>query len=352
MGDGALESSDSATEGPFSMLRSHSGDVELILLGTAGGPRVWPNRAGISSALVVDGALYLVDFGYGACRQVKAAGLEFAAIRAGFVTHLHSDHVSDLANLLLYGWFESLEGVTRPVRLCGPGSRGAVPPPSRGVADPGVVCPEEPAPGFAATVQGLLRAFATDVNDRIRDNGRRHPDRLLATRDIELPAGVPFHPERDPAPPMEPFVIYRDERVEVSAVLVRHAPMVPAYAFRFDTAAGAVVFSGDTGVCDNVVTLAGGADVLVHEVIDEEWLRERYAGAGDPVARAMVAHHTTAHTSIADVGRVARKAGVGTLVLNHFVPGEIDRPRWHRAADHFDGTLIVGDDLDRVPLRR
>ncbi|MQA09765.1 MAG: MBL fold metallo-hydrolase [Pseudonocardiaceae bacterium] len=325
--------------------------TELVLLGTAGGPRVRADRAGISSAVVVGDALYLVDFGYGACRQIKLAGLDLAELRAGFVTHLHSDHASDLANLLLYGWYENLEGTARPVELYGPGSRGSVPPGAAELGEAAIVCPDEPAPGLAAMVRYLLRAHATDVNDRIRDNGRRHPDELLKAFDIELPAGVPFEADTAPAPAMEPFVVYRDDRVRVSAILVWHAPMAPSYAFRFDTEDGAVVVSGDTGVCDNIVTLATGADVLVHEVIDEKWVHGQYHGR-DPVARAMIAHHTEAHTSIPDTGRIAHKAGVHTLVLTHFVPGAIDRPRWHEAANHFDGRLIIGEDLDRIPLSR
>jgi ribonuclease BN (tRNA processing enzyme) len=327
---------------------TQSSEPAVVLLGTAGGPRVWGARAGISSALVLGGAVYLVDLGYGACRQFKLAGLDFGALRAGFVTHLHSDHIADLANLLLYGWFENLEEVASPVRLYGPGSRGQAPP--LGTDAGGLVCPEQPVPGFADTVRKLVEAFATDVNDRMADNARSHPSRLLRAQDIELPEEVAFHPETAPAPPMEPIPVYRDEHVTVSAVLVRHAPMVPAFAFRFDTEHGSVVFSGDTGYCDNVVALATGADILVHEVIDEQWVRRRYGSAKTAVVEAMIAHHTSAHTSIPDVGRVAEKAGVGTLVLNHFVPGEIDRPRWHEASEHFSGNLIVGTDLDRIPL--
>ncbi|MGW5746773.1 MBL fold metallo-hydrolase [Amycolatopsis sp. NPDC003861] len=326
--------------------------TEIVLLGTAGGPRLQASRAGIASAVVVGDALYLVDFGYGACRQLTLAGLELGRLRAGFVTHLHSDHVADLANLVLYGLVEDLGAASGPVRLYGPGSRGAVAPPSAGLDGQDVVCPDDPVPGFAATVRHLYQAFATDINDRMRDNGCGHPDLLLAAHDIALPAGVPFDPETAPAPPMDPFRVYHDERVEVSAILVRHAPMAPAYAFRFDTAGGSVVFSGDTGVCDNIVTLATGADVLVHEVIDELWVRQVLGGGDTPQARATIAHHTSAHTSIPDVGRIAQKAGVATLVLNHLVPGEPDRPRWHAAAEYFDGRLIVGADLDRIPLAR
>ncbi|GGN19224.1 MBL fold metallo-hydrolase [Streptomyces fuscichromogenes] len=325
--------------------------TEIVLLGTAGGPRVRASRAGIASAVVLGGAVYLVDFGYGACRQVKLAGLDLSRLRAGFVTHLHSDHIADLANLLLFGWYQNLENLARPARLLGPGSRGGLPTAAADLGPREVACPDDPTPGFAATVRHLHQAFATDINDRMRDNGRSHPDRLLAAADIELPAGVPFDPATAPAPPMEPFRVYEDELVRVTAILVHHAPMTPAYAFRFDTAEGSVVFSGDTGPCDNVVTLATGADVLVHEAIDEQWVQRAYRGE-TARERAMVAHHATAHTPIREAGLIAQKAGVGTLVLSHLVPAELDRPRWHEAADAFDGRLIVGEDLIRIPLRR
>lgn len=332
------------------MASESAGASEVVLLGVAGGPRPNHSRAGIASAVVVGDALYLVDFGYGACRQLSRAGLDLGRLRAGFLTHLHSDHVVDLPALLLFGWYENLQAVPRPALLYGPGSRGKVPPPAAGLEPPGVVCPDEPAPGFAAMVRHLRQAFATDLNDRMRDSGRPWPGRLLEARDIALPAGVAFDPDTAAAPPMDPFTVYRDDLVTVSAVLAQHAPMAPAYAFRFDTPDGAVVFSGDTGPCDNVVTLAAGADVLVHEAIDERFIR-RIAG-DTPGAQATIAHHRSAHTSPADAGRIAAKAGVRTLVLNHLVPVDPDLPGWREAAAHFDGRLIIGDDLGRIALAR
>ena len=333
------------------MASESTGTTEIVLLGVAGGPRPNHSRAGIASAVVVDGALYLVDFGYGACRQLNRAGLDLGRLRAGFVTHLHSDHIVDLPALLLFGWYENLQTVPQPARLYGPGSRGKVPPPAAGLEAPDVVSPDEPTPGFAAMVRHLGQAFATDLNDRIRDSGRPRPGRLLEeARDIALPAGIPFDPDTAAAPPMDPFTVYRDDRVTVSAVLVQHAPMAPAYAFRFDTPDGAVVYSGDTGPCGNVVTLAAGADVLVHEAIDERFIRR--IAADTPGARATIAHHLSAHTSPAYAGRIAQKAGVKTLVLNHLVPVDPDLPSWREAAAHFDGQLIIGDDLDRIAVAR
>jgi ribonuclease BN (tRNA processing enzyme) len=115
-------------------------------------------RAGIASAITVDGAVCLADFGYGAVRRLKAAGVDLGGLRAGFLTHQHSDHVGDLGNLLLYGWYQNLGAVDRPVELYGPGDRGGVPPVAHGVEEPPVVNPDQPTPGFAAMVGGLMRA--------------------------------------------------------------------------------------------------------------------------------------------------------------------------------------------------
>lgn len=330
-----------------------SSATEVILLGTSGGPRWRRDRAGIASALVVGDALYLVDCGYGTGRQMIRAGLGLDRLRGVFVTHLHSDHTIDFFSLLLFGWYEKLEGVERPVVALGPGDRGRVPPASPHLlTPPATICADSPTPGLAEMTRHLTRAFATDINDRLRDNLRRHPDDLLVARDIALPQDVSFDPDHHPCPRMRPFPIYEDDRVRVSATLVQHAPVAPAFAFRFDTDEGSVVFSGDTGVCENLIELAADADVLVHEVIDEQWVHRQYEGGRTEQQRSMIDHHLTAHTAIPDTGRVAERAGVRTLALHHFVPGELESPRWHEAAKEFSGTLVVGQDLDRIPLRR
>ena len=103
---------------------------------------------------------------------------------------------------------------------------------------------------------------------------------------------------------MDPVVIYpEDDRgVSVTATLVQHAPVFPAFGFRFDTPHGSVAFSGDTGPCDNVVRLADGADILVHEVIDVDRLTERLSrpaqlrrGPQPPGGRPLVARTGRRH---------------------------------------------------------
>ena len=154
---------------------------------------------------------------------------------------------------------------------------------------------------------------------------------------------------------MDPVEIYpRDENgVRVSAILVQHAPVFPAFGFRVDTPGGAVAFSGDTGHCDNVVRLAEGADILVHEVIDVDRLTERLRGSPNFVA--VRNHLAMAHSSPEEVGDIATRAGVGTLVLSHLVPGDGDPSdaEWvARVRPHFDGEIICGVDLDELPLSR
>ena len=109
--------------------------------------------------------------------------------------------------------------------------------------------------------------------------------------------------------------------------------------------------SGDTAPSENLVRLARGADVLVHEVLlkspgeTAEWL-------GLPPDHALVQHVVLSHTSYRDVGRIARDAGVGTLVLSHFVPGdeEVDEPAVLAAIRRFyDGPVIFGRDLLEIP---
>jgi ribonuclease BN (tRNA processing enzyme) len=140
--------------------------------------------------------------------------------------------------------------------------------------------------------------------------------------------------------------------VQVRAILVQHPPTFPSFAYRFDTADGSIVFSGDTTVCPNLVKLAHGADVLVHEVIDRAWAESRFEPPLDPDQLAAVNHLVSSHTTIEQVGGVAQRAGVSTLVLNHLVPADNPHERWLEAQEGFSGRLVVGEDLMQIGLFR
>ena len=92
--------------------------------------------------------------------------------------------------------------------------------------------------------------------------------------------------------------------VQVAAIAVIHGRAAPALAYRFDTAEGSVVFSGDTTVNDSLIALAQGADILVHQVADLGYL-ERHGTTGAALERM-----AALHTDITEVGSIAESARV------------------------------------------
>ncbi|WP_213956143.1 MULTISPECIES: MBL fold metallo-hydrolase [unclassified Variovorax] len=333
--------------------------TNLVLLGTAGGRTSWNGTplAGIASALEVDGDVYLVDFGEGWARRYFQArlGARFgnqgmAALRAAFITHMHADHVIGYPSLFTFGMTDGLANRKVPMKVFGPGRRGApipIPGPDQTAAGT-LVAPGNPNPGTVDMTELVIQTFASDINTGMREGRKPDPHSLVQAFDIRLPDGLAVDPNAETAPSMEPVLVYEDEKVRVTAVLVSHAPEFLCFAYRFDTADGAVVFSGDTGPDKNLVRLARGADVLVHEVIDTAWIDSFLPKPRNAGAEAVARHLVHSHTAAEDVGGVAQAAGVKTLVLNHFGPADASPQRWARAQDGFTGRLIVGNDLMRI----
>ena len=327
----------------------------VVTLGTAGGPRWWSGenageRSGIATAVLVDDRAYLVDAGHGVGRQMNLAGIPINSLRAVFLTHLHSDHTVDLASLAIFGMF-SLAEDQDPIRIIGPGDRGALPPVApRAVVPPDPVFAGQPTPGTSAMFRHLMAAHATDLNDRVLDGLRPSPLDRFQAEDIRIPEAAGYHPNDAPTPDgLRPFEVYSDDLVTVTATLVRHPPIAPAFAFRFDTAHGSVTLSGDTAPCDNLVRLARDTDLLLHEAIDFTWVHRAYAGGG-PTAQASIDHHTRSHTSPDQAVDIANAAGAKALALHHLVPGTAPRSVWTAAAARCRGAFVVPDDLDVLPF--
>jgi ribonuclease BN (tRNA processing enzyme) len=323
---------------------------KLVLLGTAGGPLPSTARSGIAQAVVVGGRTYLVDCGSGVTRQLRRARL-LSGLHAVFLTHLHSDHTCDYFNVFLLGW--PILQWNPPVEVYGPGpagGAGSFPPDEPGHPVP-LVGPANPTPGLVDLTEAQLRAHAYDLNVRMREAGRHDLTPLLVPHEIAVPPSVGARAPERVAPDMEPFLVHEDDRVRVTAVLVRHAPVFPAFAFRFDTAGGSVVLSGDTAPCPNLVALARSADILVHEVFDDRAAPQGDDGSWE--AQRQEHHLTTAHTGLSQVGAIAAEAGVRRLVLTHFVPGDDLLPDEHWVegiGSDFDGEVVVGHDLLELAL--
>ncbi|HWG10515.1 MAG TPA: MBL fold metallo-hydrolase [Rhodanobacteraceae bacterium] len=274
---------------------------KLILLGTAGGPTPKIDRSAPANAIVVGDDIYVIDCGNGVARQMTKAGLDLGRIRDVFITHQHSDHDADYGNLLLLAWETDLH---TPVNTYGP-------------------------PPLQRMTELFLQMDAYDIGIRERDEGRPPFAPLIVPH--EITRGGP---------------VMRDSNVRVTAALVQHPPVEPAFAYRFDCPDRSIVFSGDTRPSENLVELARGADVLVHEVIDLQAIDA--VVKNESQATRLRAHLEAAHTPMSEVGRIATEAGVKTLVLNHFVPGTPPIPDhvWYDAVKpHFKGRLVIERDL-------
>ena len=319
--------------------------TELVLLGTAGAPLPVAGRGGISAALVVDGRVFVVDCGRGTPSAFADAGLDFARLEAVFLTHLHADHTGDLPGLLLYPWGvrTSAGGPVPPVRVYGPPSPAIAP---EGDADFHCVTtihPERPVPGTADLVQAIVAGYAYHLNVMPLDAAMPDAGQLVRGIDIALPA-------RRPGAAQVPVVVLDDGAVRVTAVTVTHGHAVPALAYRFDTADGSVVFSGDTTVNDDLIALAQRADILVHHVADLGYL-ERHGLTGAALAR-----QAGLHTDVTQVGGVAERARVRELILTHYLPADpsaVTGKEWaERAGQGFGGIAIAGSDQLRRTVTR
>jgi ribonuclease BN (tRNA processing enzyme) len=311
-------------------------------------------RSGIAHAVVVGDRVHLIDCGSGVTRQLRRARL-LRDLHQVYLTHLHSDHDCEYFNLFLLGW--PILQWNPPVRVFGPGPAGGLaglPPDLTGEAPFPVVCPDQPTPGLIESTRLQFAAHAYDINVRLRDSGRQDLRDLVVPHEIALPAGLGATGPERVAPPMSPVVVSEDDDVRVTAVLVQHAPVFPAFAFRFDTDSGSIVISGDTAPCANLTTLATGADILVHEVFDDsadvEWTPGDVHRHRELRQRE---HLVNSHTPVSAIAKVAAEAGVGRLVLTHFVPGEDVLPDEHwlqRIGPDFDGEVVVGRDLAELTL--
>jgi ribonuclease BN (tRNA processing enzyme) len=311
--------------------------TELVLLGTAGAPLPVAGRGGTSSALVVDGRVFLVDCGRGAPSAYVGAGLDFGRLEAVFLTHLHIDHVGDLPGMILYPW--GVRTGVAPLRVYGPPRPASLPDGDAVFRRQTIIHPEVPAPGTTDLVADILAGSAYHLNVMPLD--AHMPDAGQLVQAADIPVG-------DAAG--GPVAVLDDGAIRVTAVAVTHGRAVPALGYRFDTADGSVVFSGDTTVNDDLIALARGADILVHQVADLDYLRRH------GMDEAELARMHALHTDVTEVGGVAERAGVGELILNHYLPGDpaaVSEDDWARRAGRgFGGITTAGRDGMRRTLHR
>lgn len=269
---------------------------KVALTGT-GTPRPRAGRAGSGTLVQADTQLVQIDAGRATTLRLAELGVKASDLAAVFLTHHHSDHLMATADVVITRW---IEGGAVPIEF---------------------VAPDGPLTRFG---ENFLAPWQDDVEVRMKLTGRARP--TYDWRTFEASA--------------TPEVVWRGtDELQVESVRVRHEPVVPAVAYRVSWAGMSVVVSGDTRVCAEVEDLARDCSVLVHEVI-----RPRLSRAE---SRPQIVSY---HSEPAELGALAARAGVGTLILTHLEPppqSEDEEAELVAAVREggFEGQLIVGRDL-------
>ncbi len=275
--------------------------IEVTLLGT-GSPIPDPERAGPSTLARAGDQMFLVDCGRGVLQRLAAVGSGANRLTALLLTHLHSDHIADLGDVIITRWVSTFTPDAPPLPIIGP-------------------------PGTAEVVEATLRAFAHDIGYRIAHHA-----------DLTEPPKVEVHEYTD-------AVVWDQDGVRIRVAPTDHQPVTPTIAFRIEHGGASVVAAGDTVPCSSLDALADGAGALVHTVIRKDLVNQL------PMQR--IRDICDYHSSVEEAAATATRAGVGILILTHYVPAIAPgtEDQWRAlAASAFDRQIELGDDLHRVQV--
>jgi ribonuclease Z len=275
----------------------------VVLLGT-GTPRPDPARSGPATAIIVNGAVYLVDFGPGVVRRAAEAhqrGVTAMAVTnlvKAFLTHLHSDHTVGYPDLIFTPW---VVGRTRPLEVFGP-------------------------EGIRSMTEYILKAYAADIRNRTEGAECLDP----------TGAWVQVHE-------VNPGVIYTDSNVAVTAIQARHGDWPQAFGYRFEASDRTIIISGDTSPYPGIVDRYRGANVLIHEVYTE--------ASFATVSAKWQQYRLEYHTSTRQLAEIANEIRPELLILTHREnPGGISTPPEEDYLNEvqrlYSGRVVIGRDLD------
>ena len=241
-------------------------NLKVVLLGSGVGPPVNLQQFGASTLIEAGGERLLFDCGRGATIRLTQVGVPLGSISRLFLTHLHSDHVIQIPDLLLTGWVGG--GRSIPLEVWGP-------------------------EGTRDMMDHMQQAFAFDIHMR-RDVDEKAPAAGIKVVSHDIKQGI----------------VFDEQGVKVTAFLVDHGPVQPAFGYRVDFGGRSVALSGDTRVSENLIRFVQGVDVLIHEGIDPDAMRNRANPPSPAALDAIIAHHTTAEQAGEVFSRVKPRLAV------------------------------------------
>ena len=274
-----------------------------------------PGRAEACILINAGGNYYVVDAGNDSVSNLRNWRIDTSKIKATLLTHLHSDHISDLADLHQATWI----GQSRPKKLDVYG----------------------PA-GVELVTKGFEDAYQLDYQYR----NEHHGDEVAPLNVV----GFDPHPVDLSSP-----VIIDENGLKVTAFAVLHDPVKPALGYRFDYKGRSIVISGDTKYSENLIKYSKDADVLFHEAQANHILKIMEDGANN-VGRLLTAKIMVDildyHTTPEEAAKAANLANVDHLVFYHLIPAPRNnimenvffrgvnkiRKEWTSAVD---GTMVV-----------
>jgi ribonuclease Z len=284
----------------------------IVTLTGTGIPLPSAGRAG-AGTLVRHGNIALqFDAGRGTVIRLTEAGVPPHALTAQFVTHMHSDHLVDLADVAMTRWIQQVIHRTGPLT---------------------VIAAEGAAARFA---QRMFEVYDDDIASRVGHVQKEAPTIDLRVFEAKSAPGVVWRSD--------------DEAVVVEAVAVHHEPVMGAVAYRVTTPSAVVVVSGDTRVCDEVERLSADADVVVHEACRATALRGLVKGTALETVFSY-------HADTVPLGALAQRAGVQHLVLTHLIPQPNSEAEEEAFAQDvrsggYTGKVTVGRDLTTINVER
>ena len=280
----------------FSLKAAYAEYAEVILLGT-GTPRPSIERFGAATLVNAGGKYFLFDAGRGVTIRLNQAGITPDQIGHVFLTHLHSDHISGLDDLWITGWIWQRE---HPIQVSGPA-------------------------GTDNLVESLRHAYVSDIIYRTENTSL--DDNQTRIESFEIEEGV----------------VYDREGVKITAFLVDHKPVVPAFGYRVDFGDRSIVISGDTTFSDNLIRHAQHADLLVHEIADaSQGLLKK-----NKRLQSIMAYHTTPSEMI----RLLAQTQPRMTVLNHVLLfGVAPDKVLAQISDGYKGRVEMGYDLMKISI--